>query len=123
MHWFPKFARRLSRLVATPAATVAAFLLVTLWLVSGPIFRFSDGWQLFINTMSSIVTFLMVFALSNAQLHDTDTLDEKLDLLVRALSEANDRLMVIESQVGAPIPKPREHSGVLNVTSATPPPG
>jgi low affinity Fe/Cu permease len=75
---------------------VLATLLVLAWLLLGPVFRFSDTWQLTINTSTTIVTFLMVFIIQNTQARDTEALQIKVDELLRALPEAANSLMDLE---------------------------
>ena len=96
MDAFGNFARSVNRFVASPAATAAAFAVVILWAVSGPFFHFSDGWQLIINTGTTIITFLMVFVLNNAQSRDTAAMNSKLDELIIAIEQADNRLVGLE---------------------------
>jgi len=79
-----------------PAAFLTAFAVVVIWAVTGPIFDYSDTWQLVINTGTTIVTFLMVFLIQNTQNRDTLALQIKLAELIIALKEADDRLADIE---------------------------
>jgi low affinity Fe/Cu permease len=79
-----------------PAAFLCAFLTVALWAVTGPIFGFSDTWQLVINTGTTIVTFLMVFLIQNTQNRDTIALQLKLDELIMATRGARNDLACIE---------------------------
>jgi low affinity Fe/Cu permease len=96
MDRFSDFARAVNRFVASPAATVSAFLIIVIWAICGPIFRYSDGWQLIINTSTTIVTFLMVFVLNNAQSRDTSAMNAKLDALIVALEKADNRMVGLE---------------------------
>jgi low affinity Fe/Cu permease len=93
---FASFAQAISHLSGRPMAFVLALLLVAVWLVSGPVFRFSDTWQLIINTGTTIVTFLMVFLIQNAQNRDTLALQLKLSELIFAVRNAEDRFATIE---------------------------
>jgi low affinity Fe/Cu permease len=96
MDRFGSFARTVNRFVASPAATAAAFVIVAVWAACGPVFHYSDGWQLIINTGTTIVTFLMVFVLNNAQSRDTSAMNSKLDALIVALEKADNRLVGLE---------------------------
>ena len=81
-------------IVGTPWAMIAAALVVAAWAVTGPIFGFSDTWQLVINTGTTIVTFLMVFAIQTSQNHDARVTQLKLDELIRAIPQArNERIL------------------------------
>ena len=94
-HWFSKFASEAATKSGRPCAFGIAGGFVAGWLVTGPIFAFSDTWQLVMNTISSIVTFLMVFLIQNTQNRDSSALQLKLDELIRA-TEARNRLIGIE---------------------------
>jgi low affinity Fe/Cu permease len=96
MDRFGSFARAVNRFVASPAATAAAFAIVLAWAACGPVFHYSDGWQLFINTGTTIVTFLMVFVLNNAQSRDTAAINAKLDALIVAVEAADNRAVGLE---------------------------
>src|SRR5262245_29644767 len=93
---FTRFASAVSRRSGTPAAFLLAALVVLTWLVSGPLFHYSDSWQLVINTGTTIVTFLMVFLIQNAQYRDSEALHVKLDELIRALDGAHNALLDLE---------------------------
>ena len=79
-----------------PATFALAFAVVLLWSVAGPILGFSDTWQLIMNTVSSVVTFLMVFLIQNAQNRDSEAMHAKLDTLLAALVAADNRYIGIE---------------------------
>jgi low affinity Fe/Cu permease len=93
---FGSFARSVNQFSASPQATGLAFVVVLLWAATGPVFHFSDGWQLVINTGTTIVTFLMVFVLNNAQSRDTNAMNAKLDAIIYAIDAADNRLIGLE---------------------------
>ena len=94
--FFTGFASRVASIVGQPAAFVAAFLIVLVWAVSGPMFGFSDTWQLVINTGTTIVTFLIVFLIQNSQNRDAAAMQAKLDELLRAVDKARGAFIGIE---------------------------
>lgn len=93
---FRSFAHRAADLMGSPGAFLAAVAMVLLWLGSGPAFRYSDTWQLFINTGTTVLTFLAVFLLQTTQNRDTMAIQLKLDELLRALKTARNELVQLE---------------------------
>ena len=94
--WFRRAARRTAMTVGSPYAFALAVLVVIVWALTGPVFGFSDTWQLVINTGTTIVTFLVVFMIQNTQNHDSRALHVKLDELIRAVHSARNRLVAAE---------------------------
>ena len=100
---FRKFAQRMAGWVGSPWAFVAAIILLVLWAMSGPVFGFSDTWQLVINTGTTIVTFLMVFLIQNTQNRDAKAMHLKLDELLRSVSKARTGMVDLEDMSDAEI--------------------
>lgn len=93
---FRKFSNKVSTIVGSPWTFIAACLVILLWAVAGPIFGFSDTWQLVINTSTTIITFLMVFIIQNTQNRDNEAIQLKLDELIRAQKNARNSMMDLE---------------------------
>jgi low affinity Fe/Cu permease len=93
---FTSFANQTACLAGHPATFVAAVLIILAWAISGPIFHYSDTWQLVINTGTTIVTFLMVFLIQNTQNRESKAVQLKLDEIIRSLSGAHNTLLNLE---------------------------
>jgi len=94
--WFRRFATRTSNAVGTPHAFHAALAVIVVWAVTGPLFHYSDTWQLLINTSTTIVTFLMVFLVQNTQNRDALAIHLKLDELIKATAGARNTRIDLE---------------------------
>jgi low affinity Fe/Cu permease len=93
---FSHFARQSSEVLGTAWAFIVALIIIAVWGLTGPVFHFSDTWQLIINTGTTIVTFLMVFLIQNTQNRDAKAMHLKLDELIRAVEGARNRLVDLE---------------------------
>ena len=93
---FRVFAQRSAAALGSAWAFTGAVVVILIWLLTGPIFHFSDTWQLIINTATTIITFLMVFLIQNTQNRDAKAMHLKLDELIRALRNARNELVDIE---------------------------
>jgi low affinity Fe/Cu permease len=94
--FFYKLARKTSEAVGSPFASISAVTVIIIWGLTRPIFKFSDTWQLVINTGTTIVTFLMVFLIQNSQNRDAKAVQIKLDELIRAIDSARNEIIDVE---------------------------
>ena len=93
---FARFAAWASHTTGHPRAFILAALIIITWVVTGPVFGFSDTWQLVINTSTTIITFLMVFIIQNTQNRDSAATQIKLDEIIRSINNANNALLNME---------------------------
>jgi low affinity Fe/Cu permease len=105
---FTQFAKWASRAAGRPTAFALAVLVLAAWAVTGPVFGFSDTWQLVINTGTTIITFLMVFLIQNTQNRDSEALHVKIDELIRADIGAHNALLDLEELEEEELDKIRE---------------
>jgi low affinity Fe/Cu permease len=94
--WFVRFSKAAAHAAGRPITFLLAFGTVLAWALSGPLFGFSDTWQLVINTGTTVITFLMVFLIQNTQNRDSEAMHLKLDELIRAVPGAHESLLDIE---------------------------
>ncbi len=106
---FSRFAKGMSKMLGHPLAFGIAVLIVIVWAISGPLFQFSNTWQLVINTGTTIITFLMVFLIQNSQNRDSEAMQVKLDELIRAVKGADNSLLNTENVTEEELQHMQEH--------------
>lgn len=94
--WFEKISTRVTKATGSPTAVLLAVLVIFAWMITGPIFHYSDTWQLVINTGTTIVTFVMVFIIQHSQNKDTTAIQLKLNELIATNDKSSNRLVNIE---------------------------
>lgn len=106
---FDKVAAKVTKAAGSPAASVGAILIVVIWALCGPVFNYSETWQLVINTGTTIITFLMVFVIQQSQNKDTAALHMKLNELIASSPQASNRLVDLEELTEAEIEAVRKY--------------
>ena len=114
---FGRFSKYVSRAMGHPLAFILAIVAIVVWLTTGPIFGFSDTWQLVINTGTTIVTFLMVFLIQNTQNRDSIAMQLKLDELIRAIEGAHNALLDLEELAESDLESIRKNYRALALTA------
>ena len=105
---FTRFSHQVAHFAGKPLTFATACVLILLWAVSGPVFQFSETWQLVVNTATTIITFLMVFVLQNTQNRDGEAVQAKLDELIYALRQADNHFVGAEQLSGHELKALRE---------------
>ena len=116
---FHRFAKWTSKMSGHPGTFALAVSIIVVWAVTGPIFHFSDTWQLVINTATTVVTFLMVFLIQNTQNRDAVAMQIKLDELIRALKGAHNELVNLEEMSDEELEEMKAHYTKLAETART----
>lgn len=111
--WFTRFAKWTARVTGRPATFGVAVAVIVVWAATGPLFGFSDTWQLVINTGTTIVTFLMVFLIQNTQNRDSEAIQVKLDELIRCMDGAHVALLDLEELEERELDRVRERYAKL----------
>ena len=111
--WFTRFSKSVARLTGQPASFALAVLVILGWAITGPIFQWSDTWQLIVNTGTTIVTFLMVFLIQSTQNRDAEAVHIKLDELLRVTPGAHNVLLDLEEMEESELERLRAAYGRL----------
>jgi low affinity Fe/Cu permease len=113
--WFIRFSRWIAFHAGRPATFLIAALVIVIWAATGPLFHYSDSWQLVINTGTTIITFLMVFLIQNTQNRDSQALHLKLDELIRAMKGARNTLLDLDNLTDEELEK--MHASFLRIAA------
>ena len=115
--WFENFSSKITKISGSPAAFLGAFAAILIWAVTGPIFHYSETWQLVINTGTTIITFLMVFVIQQSANKDTMALHLKLNELIASTQGASNRLIGSEGLTGEELETLKKFYGILSETA------
>jgi low affinity Fe/Cu permease len=107
--WFTRVAKETSKAAGHPSTFGVALAIVIVWAVTGPVFHYSDTWQLVINTGTTVITFLMVFLIQNTQNRDSAAMHLKLDELLRAVQGAEDSMANLEDRTEDELDRMKAH--------------
>ena len=119
--FFTRFATATARFSGRPVTFIVAVLIIAVWGLTGPIFHYSNTWQLIINTGTTIITFLMVFLIQNTQNRDSEALHLKIDELIRATAAADNALLDVEELEERELDQMRAEYGALAKQAMTRP--
>ena len=111
--WFHRLTKGTAHITGRPITFLLAVLTIVVWAVTGPLFAFSDTWQLVINTSTTIVTFLMVFLIQSTQNRDAEAMQVKLDEIIRSIQGAKNELLDLEELEEKELDRIRETYAVL----------
>ena len=117
--WFENFSSKITKISGSSTAFIGAFAVVLIWGISGPLFHYSENWQLVINTGTTIVTFLMVFVIQQSANKDTMALHLKLNELIASAKGASNRLISSEELTGEELETLKRFYGVLSERAKT----
>jgi len=121
--WYFRFSKAAARFAGRPMVFALAALALVAWAITGPVFGFSDTWQLVVNTGTTIITFLMVFLIQNTQNRDTEAMQVKLDELIRATRGAHNALLDLEELEEAELDRFRDKYHALAASARKEPNG
>ncbi len=117
--YFETFSAKVTRVSGSPWAFITAFIMIIVWAITGPIFQFSETWQLVINTGTTIITFLMVFIIQQSQNKETLSLQLKLNELIAAVKGASNRLISSEDLTSEELETLKKFYGELSERAKT----
>jgi low affinity Fe/Cu permease len=122
-NWFAQFSNVTGRIMGQPLTLIVNCLIIVLWAGSGPLFGFSDTWQLVVNTGTTVFTYLLLFVIQNTQNRDSAALHVKLDEILRALPDARTRLATVALEDAPEAVIALEHERTQELAQSEPAPG